>query len=155
MELAGISEVKGPAREQKSATPLPAINIHARALGEWMADAMGKETGGKSLLRRLTGIPASSMVVLSGDDKPPVGLPVQLFSQEPVIFFPLSPKCTSSASSGFSSAGVEIPGEVVRKKSLEKHFQSTVIKMPQRLVDAVSKTTQIPAGVWVKTLAAE
>jgi len=38
---------------------------------------------------------------------------------------------------------------------LEKHFQSTVIQMPQRLVDAVSKTTQIPAGVWVKTLAAE
>lgn len=155
LEIAGMTEVKGPGREQKFSVPLPAINIYARALGEWMADAMGKESGGKSLLRRLTGIPAFSMVVMSGDDKPPVGLPVHLLSEEPVIFFPLSPKCISQAGSGISSAGVEIPGEFIRKKSLEKYFQYTVMQMPQRLVDAVSKTTQLPATVWVKTLAGE
>ncbi len=155
LELAGVVETKTPGRDQKFGVPLPAINIHARALVEWMAGSLGKDPGGKSLLRRLTGIPPSSMVVLSGDDKPAVGLPVHLFSEVPVAFFPLSPKCASPVGPGSSLAGMEIPGELVRKKSLENHFQSIVMQMPQRLVDAVSKTTQIPATVWVKSLAAD
>ncbi len=155
LELGGMAEGKTLGREQKRAVPLPAINLHARALAEWLVDALGKDPGAKPLLRRLTGIPAPSMVVLSGDDKPPIGMPVHLFSEVAAVFFPLSPKCEIHGASGHSAAGTEIPGWLIRKKSLERHFQSIVLHMPQRLVDAVSKTTQIPATNWVETLAGE
>ncbi len=149
LDLAGINGIRLPERERRLAHPLPAIKIHARALVDWMAEAMGQDSYAKELLSGLAGIPVSLMVALTGDDKPPLGRPIQFFSEAPAPFFALSPWRGTAVRAGCWGTGLEIPGEAVRKKRLEEHFAASVLQMPQRFIDAVSKTTQIPSEVWV------
>ena len=142
LESAGVAENRISTKLRRVQDPLPAINLHARALADLLAGALTEGPYAEAILGDLMGVPSPPMVALSGDDKPPQGTLLKLHKKSAVPFFALAPW------SGPVLGGMEIYGESERTKMIEKYLRHCVIQMPQRVIDAVAKTTQMPPSLW-------
>ena len=132
--------------------PIPMINLHARILAGCMARAHSDDPAGQAILLDISGIPSTDIAVLSGDEKPVQMEITGLCGEGALPFVALSPWRPASAVTGIRYGGVELPGTMNRQSAIEKYVRSCVAQMPQRILDAVSKNTQIDAAVWFDRL---
>lgn len=136
-------------RGGRAPLPLSCVNMHARILAGCLARGFSDDPAGRAILLDVLGIPSPEMATLSGDEKPVNIESTGLCGKNGVSFMALSPWRPATPLTGIRYVGVELPGTTSRQSAVETHVRSCVSQMPQRIIDTVSKFTQIDSAFWL------
>lgn len=152
LESAGMHRSRPPAAGTRVTPVAMFVQLHARTLATALAAKFSRHDEGQALLLDVFGVPAPELAVLSGDERPVRMTRLDLGSDEGVPFFSLVPWRPSRPIRGLYAGGVELPGTGFRQAQLQALLRESVRQMPQRIVDTVSKSTQIPGTYWANGL---